>query len=754
MDVRAWLQNTADREPPDEEDRAGFPDYLRPDRYTAEGHTLVHQSKRKRASSEPHSAQKRPSRGRRGGQARPAAPDSSPGHGPEPRTDTASSSSSSREERRESSPDRRFNRTFERRARHKTKEDRYEPKAKKWRKEHESRKDHKSKSKSKRRQSHRSGDGARTAGLVTSFQLKDRPKNNRLTLRPADVSAGIFKHGRAGAPVVGKGSGLPDLVFNEMRFLRRPREHQDEIPVDQTTKDCSGKADKQPGQNISAYFAKPPPEAPRSRQQQQTVPALDRIPHQRSQEVEKAADEVPRRQERRNEAAGNLPPDPFLGFGSRGPNQEVSNGIRRSGSCYTCSESVPPAKEDAVQTRIPMAESARHPADQDDFRRPYSPKHVDGNPRSSARRRPPSALRGRWVHSKRAPGSASVDVYQQAVCTQNVHRGDGLPARKQSSMSLPHSVPEPPLESAYSANRRHATGNCPRSDILRIGDDHQDDIGRPALHHQDMFSDIISGKENQEPSTSTPTSKLLRRAFHAITGPQAIKPSNTHGGGQGELQRPDRSPYLAQPSDGALYQKRHMDAEYEQELDQRRKQQICSMPERGFSRLTETSRPKQQQSMARPTTLTGNVMPTTTLLSRAFHEISTRCEVAPDAEMLDNVPTYQPVPLGRQYTFTNSRQAEDLVRRLTSNQQTNHFASREAGTGDIVTRQDHFSHQEADSDGVAHLRTNSEVAHLSTGHLYSQVWSNNDATDTTPDPGGGEVQHDSMPGFWKPNRLY
>ena len=190
MDVRAWLQNTADREPPDEEDRAGFPDYLQPERYTADEHTRVNQSKRKRASSEPPSVQRRPSRGRHGGHEECV---SSSDHVRNVHTATASSSSSSSGERRESSPDRRFNRTFERRARHKTKEDRYEPKAKKRRKEHESRKDRKAKekSKSKRRKSHRSGDGARTAGLVTSFQLKDRPKNNRLTVsekHPAKVS--------------------------------------------------------------------------------------------------------------------------------------------------------------------------------------------------------------------------------------------------------------------------------------------------------------------------------------------------------------------------------------------------------------------------------------------------------------------------------------------------------------------------------------------------------------------------------------
>ncbi|EME38232.1 hypothetical protein DOTSEDRAFT_104518, partial [Dothistroma septosporum NZE10] len=337
MDVRAWLQNTADREPPDERDKAGSPEHLRPERYTAEAHTHVQQGKRKRASSESVLARRRPSRGRHGGHGRErAAPDDSSSHRVRSAHDgTASSRSSCSVSRRESSPDRRFNTTFERRARHKTKEDCHEPTTKKRRKKHESREDHKFKSKSMPRKSHRRGDGVRTAGLVTNFQLKDRPKNHRLTLRPADASAGIFKHGRAGAPITGKGSGLPDLVFNEMRFLQRPREHQDEIHRDHPEKARSERTDKQQEGNYSTHFAKQHTEGAQQPEQQGLVAVLDQHCELRPQENREAAASQQRRGGPIVEAAGVLPDNAFLGFGSRGSNQDLKNANRRSNTCYT-----------------------------------------------------------------------------------------------------------------------------------------------------------------------------------------------------------------------------------------------------------------------------------------------------------------------------------------------------------------------------------------------------------------------------------
>jgi hypothetical protein len=77
--------------------------------------------------------------------------------------------------------------TYERRARHKTKIDRYEPNQKKKRKKSDE--DQGRATKVTRRKSHRSGDGSRTAGLVQSFQLKGGPKGQRLTVRTTTLTS-------------------------------------------------------------------------------------------------------------------------------------------------------------------------------------------------------------------------------------------------------------------------------------------------------------------------------------------------------------------------------------------------------------------------------------------------------------------------------------------------------------------------------------------------------------------------------------
>ena len=114
------------------------------------------------------------------------------------------------------------NKTYDKRARHKTRIDRYEPKTKKQKRERTTDKD--KKSNQRRRKPRRKDDGGRTIGLVQTFQLKNGPRNNRLTvsvqarliddltlipilqLKP-DTSTGLFKHGRASVQLTGKGAG-------------------------------------------------------------------------------------------------------------------------------------------------------------------------------------------------------------------------------------------------------------------------------------------------------------------------------------------------------------------------------------------------------------------------------------------------------------------------------------------------------------------------------------------------------------------
>lgn len=220
MDIRQWLENTADREPPDRSDDIAIPDKFRNDRREDDQAGRSYRYKRRRTSNDSsmiaapkerhRQASKLQARPPSSGQARQAqqtAGDLERRYG----SDSSRSGSDDAPQK-----------TYERRARHKTRADRYEPKAKKRVKDRTARKD--DKGNRKRRKPRRNDDGGRTTGLVQSFQLRNGPKNNRLTvslqsgcpshsrliavlqLKP-DTSAGLFKHGRASGQVTGNGAG-------------------------------------------------------------------------------------------------------------------------------------------------------------------------------------------------------------------------------------------------------------------------------------------------------------------------------------------------------------------------------------------------------------------------------------------------------------------------------------------------------------------------------------------------------------------
>ena len=179
MDIRQWLEHTADREPPDPSDGIGIPGKFREDRPVPDQATRSYRHKRKHAASDSSIIVPQEPSDRRKAEARVRS--SSPDHVQQTQDAVGAlhdrQSSDNLQSRSESAPAK----TYERRARHKTRTDRYDPKAKKQKKEAGKRKD--GNSHQKRRKSQRIGDDARTTGLVQSFQLKNGPKNKRLTVR-------------------------------------------------------------------------------------------------------------------------------------------------------------------------------------------------------------------------------------------------------------------------------------------------------------------------------------------------------------------------------------------------------------------------------------------------------------------------------------------------------------------------------------------------------------------------------------------
>ncbi|KAF7926718.1 uncharacterized protein EAE97_010227 [Botrytis byssoidea] len=104
--------------------------------------------------------------------------------------------------------------TFEKRARHKTREDRYDTKRKSNKVE--------AVDKSIRTRREKRGDRSKAARKASKDLMSNFASNkigkDRLTVRPSN-GPGIFQNGRASSPP--RRRGLPDLAFSEMEFLQR-----------------------------------------------------------------------------------------------------------------------------------------------------------------------------------------------------------------------------------------------------------------------------------------------------------------------------------------------------------------------------------------------------------------------------------------------------------------------------------------------------------------------------------------------------
>lgn len=185
MDIQGWLQGTTDRAPPDPSD--GLPidasAFIQP--ATAE---RGYHRKRPRAASDSSiiAPQRRADdRGKASdhlgnpGSHRhvnlPVSRQGSPSRH-DPRSSIAETKCvTSRDRQAPAKP-------YAKRTRHKTKTDRYEPKARKDREKTQHAGHVDPKPRRKRERPHRGGDGKRTEGLVQGFKLKNGPKNSRLTV--------------------------------------------------------------------------------------------------------------------------------------------------------------------------------------------------------------------------------------------------------------------------------------------------------------------------------------------------------------------------------------------------------------------------------------------------------------------------------------------------------------------------------------------------------------------------------------------
>ncbi|KAK3657117.1 hypothetical protein LTR56_002631 [Elasticomyces elasticus] len=727
--IQQWLQNTADREPPDQTEHHAQ------EHAPAETEQLgkKYRRKRKRASSDSSLLQARHSHLDRVKSAHRASSsgglrDATHDH---PRRDREQSQESARSHREEAP-----RKSYEKRARHKTKADRYEPKSKNQHKDRDE-----PKTGSKRRKSHRSGDGGRTTGLVQSFQLKDGPQKSRLTLKP-ETNAGLFKHGRASAQVAGgRGAGLPDLVFNEMRFLEKPKDHQNRLPAEAERTTTKKDSKRQQEEQISAYFA----HNNTAEAGPELASLVAKSPPHEHQQPSRTTHRKPEIQ-----PPVDLPDKPFLGFGSKG--QHANSRETGPTSYYSWSESVAPEAR-AGRAREPAMTDDRRTLDivenlglDATLRQPAEPEKQTQNTASPRRED--------WVRSQRAAGP-TVEVFRPPAKSR---RGQKRRTGSRTSVpSLPHNLPsEPPHDAKQPCRKRGAPDSLDfhTSDILQV--QQRPDTAADARHSHDTLDTVdllrMRDRENRDPKSSTPTSKLLRRAQEAIVAQQS-----EHRPARKDLRRSSREQVNAYEALRPLdrLEDHHEERErqgYEEHLNtndiSRAAAGYNGVPRRRTttveSRSTLPERRLQSASGLRPQSSRNTVRldfaqpsrtcPTPPMASRSVMPTM----YAEDDEMLDQM-RYSPP--SDHYVYANAQQAEALAHAVTSGQASGLY-----------------------QDQMEDVYSEGPLSHVPSGLLAKHTSSVRDVSQHPPlrsdistglgGGGYGLADDDQFAGFWKPNRLY
>jgi hypothetical protein len=319
-------------------------------------------------------------------------------------------------------------------------------------------------------------------------------------------------------------STVPDLAFNELRFLRDPDEHQDERRPDDAHRKQSNHDRKRETEReeISAYFHQ------RASRDDVLDPALS------NQRATKQGPSTEHGEYDDNQGGSSpilpdeeLPAIPYLGFGSKGTVNPSSNHHPSATTYLTWSESA--ANPDTRAERMPNLETAlevgqlsavnglrmQHPKDHERTR------PADTNAERSTRKRQSEIQRGHWSASRRTRGPAKVEVYIQPD-----NSGQSPPRSKRdvhdsTSLSLPTRPPLKPTRDwqqkpAHQQEGLHSNdGSFHTSDILKVR-------GRlEALAEEAPLSTKSnhiprSDKENAQPLSSSPTAKIMRVAHDAM----------------------------------------------------------------------------------------------------------------------------------------------------------------------------------------------------------------------------------------------
>lgn len=532
-----------------------------------------------------------------------------------------------------------------------------------------------------------------------------------------------------------------------MRFLRRPKEHQDELPAADPLKQSKKTRKQIQEEEISSYFNKtlhPGKQASLARADVAESPALQRIPDRCPTKLDLDRPKHP----------VELPDKPFLGFGSRGSPQEGMESRVPSDSCYTWSESVP-AKQSPPRNRALAPDLS--PASECSRRRERRPSQQSnallsrskGGFATLQQHLSPSRS-GEWVQNRRVNTPVVIDEYHSKRSAQP----HSAPFVDESSEPLPGAVMRAKSAELEETGSRGETGSYHTSDILKT----RDTINKDGRFHSRAEEDLVgkagSYNDRNSPPPSTPTSEGLRHAFGAVARvdrptPARIPTSRAAHQACGFQVEP---PTMQR---GSL----HEHSEVEPSPPR------WEMPRRGFSRTSDANqlpnRPSSRLATATRPTNTQRWQPR----SREARVLTAKQYNPVDGEDMNGVlPDSVP---SRGYMRINTREAEALVRRLGDNPGEG-LPQQPAVDNMSMDWHKSASHQEELIDSREGYEPGSfEPVRFS---VPSQQLGVDDILDDqflsdhlTPNAIGGEESlEDShrgavnadLAGFWKPNMLY
>ena len=315
-----------------------------------------------------------------------------------------------------------------------------------------------------------------------------------------------------------------------MRFLQKPKEHQDGVPTAHEPRHSNKNERKRTGEEeISAYFG-----AKRPSINSHDVTAEKRRPHTNRGQGHASRDDREHELDRRITPVVELPDKQFLRFRSKNRQQEHRDSCSEKPTYFTWSDSTPRASPRLrQQLAVPTCDAGRPSAElplQDQHRsterRKASHFTTNGAIRQHEDQEP--SERGNWTQTRRTRGPTLVELSQPPARPQYRHHQDQTSPINTTSQSLPRHPAKTSLaqheqrRSDARPNRQHSYHT---SDILKVKD-LPSNLRRSIVEPQTREL-VHSDKENENPRSSFHIDEILRNVREAMSK-AGVVPQSPH----------------------------------------------------------------------------------------------------------------------------------------------------------------------------------------------------------------------------------